>query len=380
MVAADPTIFMQAELIPRLKSVMREQGYDAIIAMSPENFAYFTGVVVPSQSLMRWRHAACVVTADGQCAAMVVDMEASTVRARQPEMNVRAWGEFNERPMEVLSGLLADLGLSQARIGTELDYFPAGAFAELQGRLPRIELCAAEEHLARLRQIKTATEIEHMRKLARIADRTIHDALMAVHEGNSEMDIASGLTRGIFTHGAQGFKLMIVATGERSVYPNVGPTQRKLREGDICRVEIFSVDNGYHAGVCRTACVRSASQEAQRIWQNLVECKYLVMDMIRPGAEPRAIYEAFTNHLAKLKLPPIRFVGHGIGLHLHEKPYLGPFPERQLEAGMVLGIEPLVYDTGHGFGMQNKDIVAVTPTGCELLSDYTNTDRLLVIN
>ena len=46
---------------------------------------------------------------------------------------------------------------------------------------------------------------------------------------------------------------------------------------------------------------------------------------------------------------------------------------------MVLGIEPLVYNTGHGFGMQNKDIVAVTRTGCELLSDHTNTDRLFAI-
>jgi len=358
---------------------MRERGYDAVVAVSPENFAYIAGFGVPSQSLMRWRHAACVVTADGRCAAMVVDMEESTVRAKLNGTEVRAWGEFSDRPMAVLGELLADLGLARARIGTELDYLPASAFVELQRSLPAAELCAAEEHLARLRQIKTGAEIEHMRKLARIADRTIHDTLAGLGEGSSEMDIAAGLTRGIFEHGADGFKLMIVATGERSVYPNVGPTQRTLRERDICRVEIFSVGNGYHAGVCRTACVRSAPPEAHRIWENLVECKYLVMDMIKPGASPRAIYEAFIAHLGKLKLPPIKFVGHGIGLHLHEKPYLGPFSEAPLEAGMVLGIEPLVYNTGYGFGMQNKDIITVTNTGCELLSDYTNTDRLLVI-
>lgn len=360
--------------------MMRERGYDAVVAISPENFAYVAGFIVPSQSLMRWRHAACVVTADGRSAAMVVDMEESTVRAREPGMEVRVWGEFRDRPMAVLGGLLVDLGLARARIGTELDYLPAGAFADLRGSLPEAELCAADEHLARLRQIKTGAEIEHMRKLARIADRTIHDALVPLGEGSSEMDIAAGLTRGIFELGADGFKLMIVATGERSMYPNVGPTQRKLREGDVCRVEIFSVGSGYHAGVCRTACVRSIPPQAQRIWQNLVECKYLVMEMIKPGASSRAIYEAFIAHLGKLKLPPIKFVGHGIGLHLHEKPYLGPFSEVPLEAGMVLGIEPLVYNTGYGFGMQNKDIIAVTATGCELLSDFTNTDQLLVMS
>jgi Xaa-Pro aminopeptidase len=46
---------------------------------------------------------------------------------------------------------------------------------------------------------------------------------------------------------------------------------------------------------------------------------------------------------------------------------------------MVLGVEPLCYQTGHGYGMQNKDMMLVTETGCELLSDYANTDRLLVI-
>jgi len=67
---------MRSELTPRLQAMMRERGYDAVVAVSPENFAYIAGFGVPSQSLMRWRHAACVVTADGRCAAMVVDMDA----------------------------------------------------------------------------------------------------------------------------------------------------------------------------------------------------------------------------------------------------------------------------------------------------------------
>ena len=63
------------------------------------------------------------------------------------------------------------------------------------------------------------------------------------------------MTRNIYALGAEHFKLLIVATGERSQLPNVGPTDRKLVAGDICRVEIFSVISGYQAGVCRTAVV-----------------------------------------------------------------------------------------------------------------------------
>jgi Xaa-Pro dipeptidase len=80
-----------------------------------------------------------------------------------------------------------------------------------------------------------------------------------------------------------------------------------------------------------------------------------------------------------LKLPRISFVGHGIGLFLHEDPYLGGGEDISLEAGMVLGIEPLIYQTGHGFGMQNKDMVLLTDTGCELLSDCADTDKLILV-
>src|SRR5258708_32437969 len=90
------------------------------------------------------------------------------------------------------------------------------------------------------------------------------------------------------------------------------------------------------------------------------------------------MYGVYREKLAELDLPPISFVGHGIGLHLHEDPYLGPTEDQPLEAGMVLGIEPLVYETGFGFGMQNKDMLLVTPGGCKILSDYLDSDTLLI--
>jgi Xaa-Pro aminopeptidase len=172
---------------------------------------------------------------------------------------------------------------------------------------------------------------------------------------------------------------MIVATGERSVFPNVGPTERVLARGDVCRVEIFPIIGGYHAGVCRTAAVGAPPPHAERIWANLIACKHLLLDAIKPGASSRAIYQLYLDKVGELGLPPISFIGHGIGLALHEDPYLGPTADRTLEAGMVLGIEPLIYQTGFGFGMQNKDMVLVTPGGCELMSDYLDTDKLLIV-
>lgn len=377
---------MRASIISRQAQAMQSSGMDAVVSCSPENFAYAAGFVVPTQPLIRHRHAMVIATADKHTEIFGVDMEATTIKKREPDVPIRIWAEFSDDPMAVLADQLTSCGLARARIGIEMDYLPAGDFARLAKALPHARFEPCEDLLARLRQIKTDDEIALLRKLSRIADQAITDALGAVRAGDSETDIAGELTRRIYELGAEHFKLLIVATGERSQLPNVGPSARKLQRGDVCRVEIFSEIGGYQAGVCRTAVVQSAPPMAEKIWQHLVDCKYQIMEMVRPGASCRAIYDAFIAKLSEMKLPPISFVGHGIGLHLHENPYLGKTPvlgrpgeDATIEEAMVLGFEPLCYQTGYGFGMQNKDMLLVTSSGSELLSDYADTDRLLVV-
>src|SRR2546429_369910 len=197
---------MRQDVIARQVRAMREAGLDATVSISPENFAYVTGFLSPTQPIMRWRHAMALVTADGATALVLVDMEANTIRSKAPPgTDIAVWREFKFDAMSVLADLLRQRGLSE--------------------------------------------------------------------------------------QGAEYFKLMIVATGERSVFPNVGPTERILKRRDVCRVEIFPMIGGYHAGVCRTAAVESPPPHAERIWANLTACKYLLLDAIKPRAPSRAIYE-----------------------------------------------------------------------------------------
>lgn len=377
---------MREEILSRQAAAMREQGIDAIVSCSPENFAYAAGFVVPSQPLLRHRHAMAVVSADAALNLFVVDMEESTVVREAPGVPLTIWKEFSDDAMSVLATMLGGLGLSGGRIGIEMDYLPAGDFARLSAALPGVTFVPAEHLLSRLRQIKTPGEVALLRRLARIADQAIGDTLSALKPGDTELDIAAHLTRNIYELGAEHFKLLITATGERSQLPNVGPTDRKLVRGDVCRVEIFSVIGGYQAGVCRTAYVEEPPPMAEEVWQVMVDCKYRLLDIAKPGADCLEIYNDFVGRLKAHNLPPISFVGHGIGLHLHEDPYLGATPllgqpgrSAALEENMVLGFEPLCYRTGYGFGVQNKDLMLITATGSELLSDYTDTDRLIRI-
>ena len=368
---------MNSDTTEKMAALCRREGLDAIIATSPENFAYIGGFIVPSQPILRWRHSMLVIQPDSTVTAFTVDMEETTVANRLPGIPLRTWGEFTDNSMTVLGGLFHDLSLARGVIAIETDYLPARDLEILKGQLPEATLVAAEDLFTEARMIKTARELELLGRLSRISDESISDALTAVHAGSSEMTIAAELTRGVYSRGAEDFKLMIIATGDRSQLPNVGPSKRLLARGDICRVEIFAVLNGYHAGVCRSAYVDSPPEHAERIWSILADATQQLLRIIGPGSSSREIYESYLQMIAPLQMPPIDFVGHGIGLHLHEEPYLSGGHDTELLPGMVMGIEPLIYRTGYGFGLQNKDMVAVTEDGCRLLSDVVDTTSLI---
>ena len=367
---------MDREIIAHLRERLIDAGFDAIVAGSPENVTYVSGFVVPSQSLMRWRHAACILTADGRITMVAIDMEATTVKAHAGIDDLRIYREFSDDPMDKLADALSDLELDRARVGIEMEFLPAKDFATLQRRLPGVKWVAADGLFNKARQIKTEGELALLGSLSKITDHAIGTALRSARVGMSEVELAGTLLTTLFKGGAESYKLMIIASGERSEFPNVGPSERKLRHGDIIRMEIFGQKSGYLTGVCRTAVVGEATAEQYKIWSNLIECKYLVMDLIKPGASCPEIYGKFLSKFSQLGFEPISFVAHGIGLHLHEEPYMGRYGNAMVQAGMVGAVEPLVYIPGR-FGMQNKDMFCVTENGCELLSDVTPTDELL---
>src|SRR5215831_11023927 len=178
---------MRRDVIAGQVRAMKDAGLDALISISPENFAYVTGFLSPTQPLMRWRHAMALVMADGTVALVAVDMEASTIRAKSPPgTKIAVWREFKFDAMSVLANLLREHGLGQARIGIEMDYLPAGDLAALSQLLPQVRFMAAQAMLARLRELKTPEEIDILRRLSRIADKAITDAYWSVREGSNE--------------------------------------------------------------------------------------------------------------------------------------------------------------------------------------------------
>ena len=192
------------------------EGLDGIIAVSPENVTYVSGFVVPSQSLMRWRHAMCIVTADGQISMVAIDMEADTVKAHAGIDDLRVYREFTDDPVDKLAEALKDLKLDGAKLGIEMEFLPAKDFAKLQKNLPAVRWVAADPIFNKARQVKTANELALLRSLSKLTDKAIGDALRQAKVGMSEMELAGLLLSGLFAGGAENYKLMIIASGERS--------------------------------------------------------------------------------------------------------------------------------------------------------------------
>src|SRR5438034_7754286 len=105
---------MRHDVIARQVRAMRVAGLDALISISPENFAYVTGFLSPTQPLMRWRHAIALVTAKGETALVVVDMEANTIGSKaRPGTEIAVWREFDFEAMKVLAEVVRKHGLAR---------------------------------------------------------------------------------------------------------------------------------------------------------------------------------------------------------------------------------------------------------------------------
>ena len=211
---------------------MRDAGLDAMVSISPENFAYVTGFLSPTQPLMRWRHAMALVDRRrARSRSVVVDMEASTIRAKSPPgTEIAVWREFKFDAMAVLADLLRKQGLAEAEIGIEMDYLPAGDFAALRELLPKAQFAPAQALLARLRADQDAGGDRDPAPAVAHRRQGDHRRLSCgARRRSSEMDLAAALTRGVYEQGAEYFKLMIVATGERSVFPECRPDRTRAQ-------------------------------------------------------------------------------------------------------------------------------------------------------
>lgn len=369
---------MSAEIIEKQRTAICQNRLDAFVITSPENIAYTADVVVPSQAIVRHRLVLCLVPLEGAPEIITVNIEESFVRSNGCIERVIAYNEFTEDPVEVLADRLKAAGLSHGRIGIEYTAFSMKARETLGETLPGATFVAIDELLQQMRMIKTPGEIAKLRHMGRLAERVARAAFEQVRHGMTEMDLARLITEGYIADGGDKLTMLVVGAGERSAFANAAPSRRQLQPRDIIRVDVIGTGGNYYSDVARTAVIGEALPEQRKAWRHLVEARNMALEAMRPGASPRAMYQRYAEHMERCGLPPIKFLGHGLGLTLHEEPYIGPYRDTALQPGMVLCIEPLSWYPNL-WGVQLEDTIVITEDGYEIITDQFDETELYAI-
>ncbi|MBI5233937.1 MAG: aminopeptidase P family protein [Deltaproteobacteria bacterium] len=226
------------------------------------------------------------------------------------------------------------------------------------------------------RRLKSPCEIALIRKAVDAADAALDKALKQIKTGVTEDFVSRVLEDAIRDEGAQGpaFEI-IVASGERSAMAHARPTAKRIKKGEFLLIDMGAKFNGYHSDMTRTYVLGRPSVRQRNIYTVVKEAQLSAIQSIRPGKSARDIDAVARGFIRKAGYG--RFfghgTGHGIGLNVHESPNISPLSLDTVEQGMVFTVEPGVYVPGLG-GVRIEDMVLVTKTGCEVL---TNTSRRL---
>jgi Xaa-Pro dipeptidase len=365
--ATQPGTTLGAEILSGVRARIDEAGLDAIVAMSPENLAYCAGAVPPSLRTVRQRLAAAVIGSSGPTDAVVVALEAPLMRAESWMDEVTAYVEFEEHPIDALAAVLQRRGLGDGRVGIELTYLPATDYERLARALPDATLVSADGLLADVRVVKTPGEIELIRRIGGIAERTALECCALAGPGMTERELGNLITERYTTAGGDRLSMLVVGSGPRSAHPNAPPTDRRLEHGDVVRLDIIGTMRNYYSDVARTAVVGGPTDEQKRIYRLLSEVHERALEALRPGVQTADVYRIYREAMEQAGLPPYHFVGHGLGVTLHEEPFIHDRTSVPLEENMVLCIEPLTFIEGQ-FGVQIEDEVLITSDGHEPLT------------
>jgi Xaa-Pro dipeptidase len=357
-----------SEILEKTRKAMAEKGYEALLVSSPENVAYVGGVSPPSQRIVRSRHAFVLIPADGTTHYITIQLEAGLVRRRSTADEVHVYREFVQHPVKVAADLVRTVGASDARIGIETSHLPADDVALLKKELRDAELVSADRDLEHLRLVKTADELETIRRIGRVAEQAAATAIEEARVGNEERDIGNRITEIYLGGGGEALTMLVVGTGERSAEPNAPPTNKKIQSGDLIRVDVIGTMNNYYSDVARTAVAGDATEEQQKIWGLLRDLRNRAIEAMKPGVSTSDVYRIYQEAMDAAGLPKYHFLGHGLGVTLHEEPFLSAIHDVRLEPGMVMCVEPLCLFENR-FGMQLEDEVLITNDGSEPLTN-----------
>jgi Xaa-Pro aminopeptidase len=259
----------------------------------------------------------------------------------------------------------------QPRIGLEADHLSWSQTLQIdESWLSDSELVPTVGLVANLRRNKDAGEIARIEEAARITDDAVATVLALLAAGASERDVALELDTTLRRLGASGPAFeTIVAAGPNGSLPHARPSDRLVEPTDLVIIDVGSIVDGYHSDMTRSWSVGEADGFQQGIWSTVAAAQAAGVDTVAAGVAASAVDVACRTVITEAGWGKhfIHGTGHGVGLEIHEEPWIGAKTDAPLEVGDVITVEPGIYVPGRA-GVRIEDTVVVTETGCRALT------------
>ena len=238
---------------------------------------------------------------------------------------------------------------------------------------PDVALQAIDVDMPGLRMVKDRSEIEALTSACRISVEALTDLASQLRVGMTELEIARLLELLMGRLGAADRSFdSIVAGGPNSAIPHHQPTERPIGPGELLKIDFGALFDGYHADCTRTFVVAAEPADWQaEIHAVVAAAQRAGMVALRPGIEGAEV-----DAVARQVIQDAGFdefyghgLGHGVGLEIHEVPFLGPTSTNTVEVGVPLTVEPGIYLPDRG-GVRIEDTMVVEQDGVRILTDF----------
>jgi len=348
------------ESAPRIAALRRRMAdleLDGLVVTAPENIRYLSGF-------------------SGSLAYLLISQDAAEILGDsrywlQMQAEAPAFTLVRSGPSQGLWPLVAQRvkALRVRRAGFESQHLTVDQHQRLEAALtPETELTPTTRVVEGLRILKSAAEVELLRKVARIAGRAFDRVRPAIRPGLRERDVAFLLEQTFRELGADGPAFdTIVAAGERGALPHGRASDRVLERGDMVVVDFGASAGGYHSDTTRTVVIGEPTPEQRQVIEAVRQAQNESMALMKPGVAADEVDRRARESLAGDANAFQHGLGHGIGLMVHEQPFLSPSDQTPLQAGMVITNEPGIYRPGWG-GVRLEEMVLVTDAGPEVIT------------
>ncbi|WP_443032697.1 M24 family metallopeptidase [Streptomyces sp. DH41] len=316
-----------------------------------------------------------VLTADAQPRLLVPGLDRPDAEAAPGAGALRVFEWWDgQNPHTAAAGLLRPHGRYGVSDGTWALHLLC-----LQQSLPLATYQPLSSVLPMLRAVKDEPELARLTAAAAAADAAYEEVLGLRFGGRRERDLAADLARLLREHGHSRVGLTVVGSGPHGADPHHRAGDRVIEDGDMVVLDFGGLKDGYGSGSARTVHVGAPTDEERRVHETVRTAQQAAFEAVRPGVScqeidraARAVIEA-AGHAEHFT----HRTGHGIGVTVHEPPYLVEGEEQPLVPGMCFSVEPGIYLPGR-FGVRIEDVVTCTEDGGRRLN--TTSHELAVVH